>query len=130
MQRRIFRELLVFSALLVLPGLAVFKLSAIIEWRLIIVYLSLLSVVTIGTNWQDKRSAKNGTWRIPERSLHLLEFLGGWPAAFLTQRILRHKTQKRSYRIVFASIVAVYQIAAIDIVTDKRLSQWLSSLIA
>ncbi len=62
----------------------------------------------------DKRCAIAGSWRVPELTLHLLEALGGWPAAFLAQRRLRHKCSKRSYQFTFWLIVLVYQLAAYD----------------
>ncbi|UWX04498.1 DUF1294 domain-containing protein [Pseudoxanthomonas sp. NC8] len=49
----------------------------------------------------DKHAAQRGRRRIPESTLHLLELAGGWPGAFVAQRMLHHKTRKRSYRIAF-----------------------------
>ena len=49
----------------------------------------------------DKSSARNGGWRVPEKSLHLLTLVGGTPAAFAAQRVFRHKTRKGSFRVVF-----------------------------
>jgi len=50
--------------------------------------------------------------------LHLLELLGGWPAALLSQRILRHKTSKMSYQIILWLLVSLYQFAAFDVIND------------
>ncbi|SJM91388.1 Cold-shock protein (fragment) [Crenothrix polyspora] len=47
-------------------------------------------------------------WRIPEKSLHTLELLGGWPGALLAQRTLRHKNRKPSYQVVFWLIVGLH----------------------
>lgn len=58
-----------------------------------------------------------------EGSLHLAEILGGWPGAFLAQRRLRHKCSKAGYQLVFRMIVLVYQIAAVDVMLDQRLSR-------
>ena len=56
----------------------------------------------------DKRRAASGGRRIPERTLHLLAFLGGWPGAWLGQRQFRHKTAKVSFRILFWVVVVAH----------------------
>jgi len=53
------------------------------------------------------RAARTGQWRTPEHTLHLLSVLGGWPAAWVAQRVLRHKTSKRSFQRVFWLTVVV-----------------------
>lgn len=62
----------------------------------------------------DKRRAVKAAERTPESFLHLLELLGGWPGAFLAQRLLRHKSAKISYQFVFWLIVLGYQVVAAD----------------
>jgi uncharacterized membrane protein YsdA (DUF1294 family) len=55
---------------------------------------------------QDKEAAQINQRRVPENTLHILAFLGGWPAAWLAQQRLRHKTQKQPFRkIYFCTIV-------------------------
>lgn len=49
----------------------------------------------------DKSSARKGTGRISENTLHFLSLTGGWPGALLAQQVLRHKTRKQSFRFVF-----------------------------
>jgi uncharacterized membrane protein YsdA (DUF1294 family)/cold shock CspA family protein len=60
-----------------------------------------LSCLTAAAYAIDKRAARLGLWRIPESQLHLLELLGGWPGAILAQRLLRHKTRKTAYQVLF-----------------------------
>ena len=49
----------------------------------------------------DKSAARHGRWRTPEKTLHLLALIGGWPGALLAQRALRHKSQKPAFQAVF-----------------------------
>ncbi|MFT7517704.1 MAG: uncharacterized membrane protein YsdA (DUF1294 family) [Myxococcota bacterium] len=67
---------------------------------LLLFYLA-ISLITFITYAIDKSAARKGSVRTPERTLHLLALAGGWPGALLAQKILRHKTQKKSFRAVF-----------------------------
>ena len=71
----------------------------------IVVVMSLASYIAYGL---DKRRATTGRRRIPERTLHLLAFLGGWPGALIGQQYFRHKTQKVSFRIMFWIVVVLH----------------------
>ena len=64
------------------------------------IYL-VMSLITFVVYGLDKRKAKKGWWRIPEATLHVLEFAFGWPGAWMGQIVFRHKTQKRSFRVIF-----------------------------
>ncbi len=63
--------------------------------------LAALNVVTLWMYAADKNAARAGRWRIPESNLHLLSLLGGWPAAWLAQQNMRHKTSKAEFRAVY-----------------------------
>ncbi|MBI3856671.1 MAG: DUF1294 domain-containing protein [Planctomycetes bacterium] len=60
----------------------------------------------------DKAVAGGTRSRVPEKWLHLLALLGGSPAAFLSQKLFRHKTVKAPFQRVFWLIV-VLQLAAL-----------------
>lgn len=74
-------------------------------WLLLYGAESLLAIVAIGA---DKRAARQGARRLSELGLHLLELLGGFPGSWLGQRLLRHKTRKTSYVVVFWLIVVLH----------------------
>ncbi|WP_277963104.1 DUF1294 domain-containing protein [Pseudomonas sp. RIT-To-2] len=74
----------------------------------LLVYLG-LSLVAAGLYWRDKHQARTDGRRTPEKVLHLVELLGGWPGALVAQQVFRHKTRKVSYQVVFWLIVLVHQ---------------------
>ena len=49
----------------------------------------------------DKSAARNGQWRTQESTLHLFALIGGWPGALVAQKLLRHKSKKQSFLVVF-----------------------------
>ena len=61
------------------------------------IWMASASAVTALAWYVDKRAATHGQRRIPERRLLLLVALGGWPAALLMTRLLRHKTRKQPF---------------------------------
>jgi uncharacterized membrane protein YsdA (DUF1294 family) len=64
----------------------------------IVIYLSVvvvMSIVCFAVYGLDKRQAVNGGRRLPERTLHVLEFLGGWPGAIFGQWHFCHKKRAR-----------------------------------
>ena len=67
-----------------------------------------LSLVTFVAYRFDKRRAQKGGRRVPEKTLHLMALLGGWPGALAGQRVFRHKTQKLSFRTVFWLCVTLH----------------------
>ena len=73
---------------------------------LFIIY-AVMSVITFCAYGLDKFKAQKGLWRIPEKTLHILELCCGWPGALLAQRLLRHKSYKKSFRIVFWVMVVL-----------------------
>lgn len=76
------------------------------------IYL-VLSAITFLLYAHDKSSAQRGEWRTPELTLHLLGLIGGWPGALLAQRLLRHKSGKTSFQLIFWVTVAI-NIAAVQ----------------
>ncbi len=89
-----------YPVALLLLGLAASYWLAYTPPLLSLLYL-LASVVSYWLYAKDKRAAKAGEWRVPEKTLHLSALLGGWPGALIAQQRLRHKTQKLSFQLVF-----------------------------
>jgi uncharacterized membrane protein YsdA (DUF1294 family) len=105
---------LLFTGLLAAPVWALWRISAVLDGAILSGLWAAACLITYVLYWRDKRKAQTGGWRTPEATLHTAEFLGGWPAALLAQRTLRHKVSKRSYQLVFWTIVGVHQYVALD----------------
>ena len=67
-----------------------------------------LNLFTFLVYASDKSAAQRGMWRTKESHLHLLALAGGWPAAWLAQQTLRHKSQKAAFRAVYALTVVAH----------------------
>lgn len=107
-------KLMVFALLCAMPvlGLA----SALLKGgsRLPALAYLLASVVAFALYARDKHQARNEGWRTPEKVLHAVELLGGWPGALLAQQAFRHKTRKVSFQSVFWLIVLLHELFWFD----------------
>jgi len=65
------------------------------------------STIAFGAYALDKSAARNNQWRTQESTLHLFALAGGWPGALAAQRLLRHKSRKQSFQVVFWITVAL-----------------------
>ncbi len=66
------------------------------------------SLISFLLNGYDKFQARREKRRIPEKWLHILELLGGWPGAHFAQQFFRHKTEKAAYRRIYWSIIILH----------------------
>lgn len=55
----------------------------------------------------DKAAAKAGRWRTSEGALLFWAFACGWPGAIVAQKLMRHKSHKRSFGNRFLATVAL-----------------------
>jgi uncharacterized membrane protein YsdA (DUF1294 family) len=102
------RTFVILLALGVLPGVAVAREHAAVVPLGLYALASLIGFLQYRS---DKARAGSARRRIPERSLHVVEALGGWPGALLAQQVYRHKTRKVSFQIAFWLIVACHEAA-------------------
>lgn len=70
-------------------------------WIFFVVHLASINLLTFVAYGYDKTAARAGKWRVKEKALHAMTFVGGTFGAFLGQRVFRHKTRKHSFRVVF-----------------------------
>lgn len=80
----------------------------LIHLPLPLVVYTILSIVTFGFYYVDKKRAEERIWRINSTSLHVLEGLGGWPGALLAMAMLRHLTRKTDHIKMLGAIIAIH----------------------
>ena len=61
--------------------------------KLFLLYLMLMSIIAYIAYGRDKRLAKEKKWRISEKTLLSLSFLGGAAGALAAMHLFRHKTR-------------------------------------
>lgn len=77
-------------------------IQALIWWYIFMIFTTAVAFFI------DKRLAQNGARRIPEKWLHSLEIMGGWPGALVASELFRHKRQKTSYMYPLYAISALH----------------------
>ena len=87
--------------------IALMTISGVLN-SMVLLFISIINALTYWMYAQDKEAAQSGNRRVPENTLHTLAFLGGWPAAWLAQQRLRHKTQKQPFRKIYFCTIAFH----------------------
>lgn len=79
---------------------------------IVLAYLLLINLLALALYGIDKRKARKDAWRIPEKWLIGIAFLGGGIGAWCGMRLFRHKT-KHWYFVVLVPLAVVIWLAAI-----------------
>ena len=80
------------------------QLNQIFTTKNIIIYFIIINIFGFFIMWLDKRRAKKGSWRIPEKTLFIITALGGGIGTIAGMYTFRHKTQKIQFVIGFPFI--------------------------
>ena len=70
----------------------------------IVIYFIIINLIGFFIMWLDKRKAKKGAWRIPEKTLFIITALGGGIGTIAGMYTFRHKTKKIQFVIGFPLI--------------------------
>lgn len=89
------------------------SIQDIFSTKNIIIYIILINIIGFLIMYIDKRKAKLGRWRIPEKTLFLITALGGGIGTIAGMYVFRHKTQKLQFVIGFPFITILEIILAI-----------------
>jgi len=92
--------LLLLFAVAFLACMAVSVFAGELPLLVLGIYL-LASSCTLIAYKLDKAAAKRNHRRTPEKTLHLLALIGGWPGAIIGQKLFRHKSKKLSFQVTF-----------------------------
>ena len=76
-------------------------------WYALVGYLALVNLVGFVLMGTDKRRARRGARRIPERSLFAAALLGGSLGAVLGMWVFRHKTRHWYFRYGMPAILVL-----------------------
>lgn len=79
--------------------------------ELLLWYLAAINIAAWAAFGIDKRRAKKGRWRIAERTLLLLAFVGGSLGAIAAMCMFRHKTRKAKFFISIPVMFVVHCVA-------------------
>ncbi|NMG31891.1 cold shock and DUF1294 domain-containing protein [Aromatoleum evansii] len=78
------------------------------------------SVVCYVVYAADKRAATADRWRVSEDTLLGLGLIGGWPGAIVAQQVVRHKSNKATFRAKFWVTVIVNVLAFLVLSSPLR----------
>ncbi|ECI2563021.1 DUF1294 domain-containing protein [Salmonella enterica] len=73
----------------------------------VVMWFLLVNVLTLVIYGMDKMAARKAWRRVPESTLLVFGFVGGWPGAIVGQQLFRHKTQKQPFKTYFIVSVIV-----------------------
>ena len=83
--------------------------------KYILIYLGIISLVSVIVCVADKLRARKGKWRVRESTLFLLSFLGGSLAMYITMLTIRHKTLHKRFMIGLPLIIIIQAAVLITI---------------
>ena len=81
-----------------------FGMEEIFTVKNIVIYFLAINLFGFFIMWLDKKKAKYGRWRIPEKTLFIITALGGGIGTIAGMYTFRHKTKKLAFVIGFPMI--------------------------
>ncbi|MDX2148219.1 MAG: DUF1294 domain-containing protein [Planctomycetota bacterium] len=87
-------------------------------WYLVVAIAYLLaSICAFAFMARDKLAARQARWRTPERTLHLVSLLGGWPGSFVAIYTISHKRRKLGFLAITYAIAILHVCVWVAIAT-------------
>ena len=69
-----------------------------------------MNIVAFALMGHDKKRARQGNWRVPEKTLFLVTACFGGLGGVLGMKVFRHKTQHWYFRVFFPVLLVVQSI--------------------
>lgn len=88
------------------------------DLKIVLIYLIVISAVSVFITVFDKIAAKRGMYRISERALLTAAAIGGSVAMYVTMLVIRHKTKHAKFMLGIPVII-VLQILLFVFFRDK-----------
>ena len=85
-----------------------------------VIYLAAVNITAFILYGADKKKAKRGQWRIPEKTLLGIAVIGGSAGAILGMFLFRHKTKHWYFRYGLPAILIV-QLALVYVLSGRPL---------
>jgi len=76
-----------------------------------LIYFALVNLLATIVFVSDKVKAQTKKRRVPEKDMHILEFLGGVFSIMLLMYVIRHKNRKKEYFLLTWFIFALWGVA-------------------
>lgn len=71
-----------------------------------LLYLIIINLISFALFFIDKQKAKKDRWRIQEKTLHAMSFLGGVVGSIAAMIIFHHKTKKTVFVVITIAALA------------------------
>ena len=87
----------------------------------VLLYLGIMNLLGVAIMGIDKSKAKRGAWRIPEKVLFLVSFLGGSIGTWAGMYLFRHKTKHWYFVVGMPLIVILHIVVAVMVMKGNIL---------
>lgn len=78
------------------------------EYEIIGIYYICVNIIAFILYGLDKKYAREGRWRIPEKTLLGIAMIGGAAGAWIGMQTFRHKTKHMSFRTLVPLFAVVH----------------------
>ncbi len=83
-------------------------------------YLLAINLGAFALFWSDKRRAVMAEWRVPERDLLIVAFMGGWIGAKIAQALLHHKRPELTFGLRLNGIPLLWLLLCLALIPSAR----------